>query len=593
MRKIFQLLIIIFVILPLQAEVTTFEDLLLQREMKYEKEGAQYLQEYIVDKILGRDRGVVILDMELGIESRSAQRSAKESVAEQKKNLGEVEYVLPGVPKPRGVSETAPTGEAKEDSSKVEEKTVTTRLVIKKQTIRFVYDKKISKSKLEAVEKAIKDAVNFDEKRGDKWVSIETTFTRTFFERFIQPSVIVPLILMFLLMFFLLGPLASFLKNYIRTLRERGGTEVTVDSKLENLGGKGEGMPGAGGEGEALSLEEQQKKKKEEEEEEKKYKPFSYIDDTNLRRLTYLIRDKDPMLIALIMSYLNPEHMKEVLMGLRPELQTQVALSLADVRQVTEEDVREVDEDVKRKIGFLVGGLEKLLKILEEVDRTTRNNIIDYLRNELPELYDRVKKHVILFESFSGFPDQAMQLIIRELKTSSLAKALQGAPREIADKFFANMSVGAQAMLKEEMGLGRELVGEEIEEERKKIIDVVKRLENEGKIFVRDRSKPPVLENLDEILGSRAASNADEVKQYFDAGIALYEEGRYNEAIQYFQYSIELDPNTWQAHQYLGAIYYSLGRHSEAIESYEKVLQQTNDEALRTWLEEVKSSLVK
>jgi len=186
-----------------------------------------------------------------------------------------------------------------------------------------------------------------------------------------------------------------------------------------------------------------------------------------------------------------------------------------------------------------------------------------------------------------------MQLIIRELKTSSLAKALQGAPREIADKFFANMSVGAQAMLKEEMGLGRELVGEEIEEERKKIIDVVKRLENEGKIFVRDRSKPPVLENLDEILGSRAASNADEVKQYFDAGIALYEEGRYNEAIQYFQYSIELDPNTWQAHQYLGAIYYSLGRHSEAIESYEKVLQQTNDEALRTWLEEVKSSLVK
>ena len=49
-----------------------------------------------------------------------------------------------------------------------------------------------------------------------------------------------------------------------------------------------------------------------------KYVPFSYVDEKNLKRLLYLIRREPPEMIALVVSYLKSEFVREVLTSLSP-----------------------------------------------------------------------------------------------------------------------------------------------------------------------------------------------------------------------------------------------------------------------------------
>jgi hypothetical protein len=558
---------------------------LMDQEIKYEKEKADYLQNFILDKILGPGKAVVIVDIELGVETQVTRQTANQQKSDKKKRLGDMEYLLPGIPNPKSVTNEAPPAESKDETGQAEKTTVETHTVIKKETVTVLHDEKVGQDKLDTVKEAIITTLKMNPARGDKLEFKKTKFTRGFIEKAADPYVLIPSIIALLLLFFLFGPLSSFFRSYVKTLRDRGGSEITVDSTFaggpENEGGDGAGGKGGiGGVGELESMEG----------EEKKYIPFKFINEENLKRLMYIIRKESPQVIALVISYLKPEYVRMMLGTLPPELQAQVAVEMATIRQMTMQKVLAIDTDIKDKIDFLVGGLDHLLKVLDDVDIVTKENILEYLKNEKPEVYDRVKKYVLVFEDIPSFPDLAMQTIIRELKSENLAKALRDAAPEIMNKFFSNMSVNAAAVLKEEMEYGRPLTKEEIEEERKKIIDTVKQLERDGKIFIREKPKEGMLEGVQDIMPGYSDGTENPVyTEYFTAGIGMYESGDYENAISYFEYCSQLNPNIPEPYQYLGNCYYALGRGSEAIGYFEKAVElNPNDEALKQWLAEQK-----
>ncbi|MDI6640973.1 MAG: FliG C-terminal domain-containing protein [Elusimicrobiota bacterium] len=566
--------------------------LLLEQERKYEQEAQEHIQKNILDRILGEGKSSVIVDVEFALETEKKLSAARERAAERKTKFGEIEYILPGIPKPAAVSQEPATGESRVESGETQATSVTTKLVIKKQIVTVLHDIKITREKLDIAKDAITTALKINTKRGDKLEFKAAKFTvgiwTVFLTNIIKPYFLLTFALTLLLLLFLFGPLSSFLKNYIRTLRERGGTEVTVDSKLEG------GAPGAGGPGAEGVLSEaelaEKKRKEEESKEGLKYRPFSYVDDENLRRLIYLISKESPATIALVLSYLKPEHVREVLVSLPEGLQAEVGLNLATARQMTQEQVMEIDNGIKQKIDFLVGGVDQLLKVITEVDRITRNNILEYLKNEKPELYEKVRAQVFLFEDIINIPDQIMQVIIRELKIETIARALRNAPQEIVNKFFSNMSAGAVSLVKEEMEYGRPLTEPEIEDERDKIIETIKRLEAEGKIFIREKPKL-VIEGIEETAETETPISS--LEEYFSYAASLYDEGRYEESILYFEYCLQLSPEYYPAYQYLGNSYYALGKYQEALENFEKALSYNpEDENLRQFVDQFKASLV-
>src|SRR3989339_1938775 len=113
---------------------------LMDQEVKYEKEKAEYLQTYVLDKIIGPGKANVIVDIEFGLETKTINQAAKERKTEKKKRLGEVEYLLPGVPNPKSVTQESAPGESKEESGQAEETKYEVRTIIKKQAVTVLHD---------------------------------------------------------------------------------------------------------------------------------------------------------------------------------------------------------------------------------------------------------------------------------------------------------------------------------------------------------------------------------------------------------------------------------------------------------------------
>lgn len=86
------------------------------------------------------------------------------------------------------------------------------------------------------------------------------------------------------------------------------------------------------------------------------------------------------------------------------------------------------------------------------------------------------------FEEIANLQDKDLPTIYKELTTSTIAVALTGAPREVVNKFFGNMSLPYSNMIKEEMGKLGEVSSEEVEAQRAKVVKTIEDLRSLGKI---------------------------------------------------------------------------------------------------------------
>ncbi len=592
--------------------------MLLEQESKFEKEKTEYLQTNIIDKILGPGKAVVIIDVEMGLESRASEMGMGKKKTDKKKAEGEDEegnpapqqrVLVPGVPMPKSPfqQEEDRGGSSQESGGQMLQKRIDVKTTIKKLLVTVLYDNKVPSDKLLAVKQAIIALLKVTE---NQMVFTPTTFTQTAWQELLTPKWIIPLTLALWLMLFLWGPLASFFRRLnaaledktqkiesMTTMKEESEQEMANENEGEQDGGGGAG----GGEGE-MTEEEKKKALEEEEAAMKKFEPFKYVSDQNLKGLAYLLRKEEPWIVALVLSYLKPEFAKEIFSSFPPELQARVAVETATIRQTSLEQVMSIDEYVKKKIDFVLGGIDNLIKILNEADKTTRENILDYLRNEKPQLYDRVREEVILFEDILKFPDSAVQGIVKEIGTEQLARALREAAPDYVNKFFGNMSAGAAALLKESMDYGRPLTPEQIEEERRKLMDIITKLEKENKISIRKKQKMGILEGEEAAddseplhleLGKgpaqqQAKSDPVRAEQCFQNGTNYYSQGNMAEAVRSFHEAIQAMPDHWQAYQYLGTCYAAQGMVNEAAGAYERMCEINSDPQLRAWYDQWK-----
>jgi hypothetical protein len=75
------------------------------------------------------------------------------------------------------------------------------------------------------------------------------------------------------------------------------------------------------------------------------------------------------------------------------------------------------------------------------------------------------------------------------------------------------------------------------------------------------------------LLGLAGSSSAqDKAMPYYTAGNNFYSQQNYDQAIRYYQYAGQLNPNLWQAYQGLGNCYYAKGDKATALTNYQKAL---------------------
>jgi hypothetical protein len=97
-----------------------------------------------------------------------------------------------------------------------------------------------------------------------------------------------------------------------------------------------------------------------------------------------------------------------------------------------------------------------------------------------------IKAHLFIFEDIAILDDRAIQRVLRETNTNTLARALKSADQVVQDKIFRNMSKRAAALLMEDMDYMGPTKASEVQDSRDQIVQVILMLEDQGDIVIPD-----------------------------------------------------------------------------------------------------------
>lgn len=218
--------------------------------------------------------------------------------------------------------------------------------------------------------------------------------------------------------------------------------------------------------------------------------PFEFLRAADPVQLAEFLATEHPQTIALVLAHLDARRAARILVELDQSLQVEVAQRIAQMEQTTPEVIALVEEGLRRRLSSLVtettavGGVKPLAHVLNQVDRSTERQILGGLAENDPELADAVRRLMFVFEDVVKLDDRAMQKVVRNVDTKDLALGLRNASDGVRQKFMSNMSQRAAEMLTEEMSLTTQVRLKNVEEAQQRIVEVIKRLEEEDEIVI-------------------------------------------------------------------------------------------------------------
>ncbi len=226
-------------------------------------------------------------------------------------------------------------------------------------------------------------------------------------------------------------------------------------------------------------------------EETQQYRPFSIARKADAHQLLNVISNEHPQTIALIMCYMQADKAAQIMSALPLDLQSEVSYRIATMSSISPMVVKEIEKVLNGKLSSVirtdtavVGGIESLVDILNQVDRTTEKNITEGLEREDAELAEKIKESMFVFEDIITLDDVSIQRILREVDTKDLSLALKGCSEEVANSIFKNQSKRAAASLKEDMEFLGPVRLMDVEKAQQKIVGILRRLDESGEIVL-------------------------------------------------------------------------------------------------------------
>lgn len=141
-----------------------------------------------------------------------------------------------------------------------------------------------------------------------------------------------------------------------------------------------------------------------------------------------------------------------------------------------------VDEQNKESASSF--DIESSARIFSAMNYNACSRVLPLIEKLSSETFTELNKRIFMFEDIVLLDDRSIQRVLREVDSVELAKALEGADSEVCDKIYRNMSKRAATMLKEEMEFLGPLSIKDVYEAKRKIVSVIRRLEESGDIVI-------------------------------------------------------------------------------------------------------------
>ena len=208
------------------------------------------------------------------------------------------------------------------------------------------------------------------------------------------------------------------------------------------------------------------------------------------RSVAELIRLEHPQIIAIILSYLEPDNSAEIFTALPENMQTDIMMRISTLDGVQPSALNELDDMLEKQFAggseslksAGMGGLKTAANMLNFVDTTAENRLMEGIKEVDEELGQSIQDLMFVFDNLADVEDRGIQSLLREISSENLIVALKGADSVVSEKILKNMSKRAAEMLRDDLEAKGPVRLSEVEAAQKEILSIARRMAESGEI---------------------------------------------------------------------------------------------------------------
>lgn len=203
------------------------------------------------------------------------------------------------------------------------------------------------------------------------------------------------------------------------------------------------------------------------------------------------IKNEHPQIIATILVHLEPDQASAVIGHFTDSLRQDVMLRIATLDGVKPIALRELNdvmtklltgnENIKKQT---MGGLKVAAEIMNFMSGDNEASVMEGLKSYDEEMAQKIMDQMFVFDNILELDDKGIQVMLKEVQSEMLIVALKGTTEEMRAKIFKNMSSRAAEMMKEDLESKGPVKLSEVEAQQKAILQIVRRLADEGQIML-------------------------------------------------------------------------------------------------------------
>lgn len=208
------------------------------------------------------------------------------------------------------------------------------------------------------------------------------------------------------------------------------------------------------------------------------------------RAIADIIRLEHPQIIAIVLSYLDPDQAAEILAAIPENMRVDAMMRIALLDGIQPSAMNELDEVLEKQFAGNadnikssgVGGLKTAANILNFMDSSLEGELIEGIRENDAEMGDGIQELMFVFENLIDVDDRGIQSLLREISSENLIMALKGADDELKEKIFKNMSKRAGEMLRDDLESKGPVRLSDVEVAQKEILAIARRMAEAGEL---------------------------------------------------------------------------------------------------------------
>ena len=215
--------------------------------------------------------------------------------------------------------------------------------------------------------------------------------------------------------------------------------------------------------------------------------PLLDLQTLSSHQLSQALASEQSRTSAILLSNLPPQLAGDVLSRLKPEYQNAVMKELTKEQHAPAVLVERIARATFARALQLPADApdirdhaDRVADVLRSVPKVVRRNMLAAIEEQDPELAKSLLTRIYRFDDIVGLGKTVIQRILGEVDSTSLTTALYGAPQEISDAIFVNLSKRARQTIEEEMQFMTNLAESRILQARMSIAEIIARIDMES-----------------------------------------------------------------------------------------------------------------